>query len=94
MRSQIVLILLKTQLQSSLGESIVIWTTKDCHRRNNYYLYLNNFFILIKCDKIALFLFQLLSTAFEKNSLDLIFYYVDLKKNTDGRLALEALKVP
>ncbi|XP_076077249.1 DDB1- and CUL4-associated factor 1-like [Mytilus galloprovincialis] len=35
---------------------------------------------------------ELLSTAFEKNSLDLIFYYVDLKKNTDGRLALEALK--
>lgn len=35
---------------------------------------------------------ELLSAAFENNALDLIFYYIDLKKNQDGRLALEALK--
>ena len=35
---------------------------------------------------------ELLSAAFENNALDLIFYYIDSKRNPDGRLALEALK--
>lgn len=36
---------------------------------------------------------QLISAAFEHNALDLVFFYMDLKKNADVRLAFEAIKV-
>ena len=36
---------------------------------------------------------QLLSSVFEGRALDLIFFYIDLTKNSDVRLAFEALKV-
>lgn len=37
--------------------------------------------------------FQLIGAAFEHNALDLVFFYMDLKKNADVRLAFEAIKV-
>lgn len=37
--------------------------------------------------------FQLIGAAFERNALDLVFFYMDLKKNADVRLAFEAIKV-
>jgi hypothetical protein len=37
--------------------------------------------------------FQLLSFAFEHRSIELIFSYIDLRKNKDVRLAFDALKV-
>lgn len=36
---------------------------------------------------------QLIGAAFEHNALDLVFFYMDLKKNADVRLAFEAIKV-
>nr|XP_022300005.1 DDB1- and CUL4-associated factor 1-like isoform X2 [Crassostrea virginica] len=35
---------------------------------------------------------ELISAAFEHNALDLVFFYMDLKKNADVRLAFEAIK--
>ncbi|KAK3101991.1 hypothetical protein FSP39_007955 [Pinctada imbricata] len=35
---------------------------------------------------------ELISAAFEYNVLEMIYYYIDLRKNTDVRLAFEALK--
>jgi len=39
-------------------------------------------------------LFQFLPFALEYKAIDLIFEYIDLTKNKDVRLALDALKVP
>jgi hypothetical protein len=36
---------------------------------------------------------QMLSNVFEHNALELIFFYIDMKHNTDVRLAFEALRV-
>lgn len=54
--------------------------------------------LLLCCNQLidlrtALFFFQLLTHMFEHNALELIFYYIDLKKNKDIRLAFEALRV-
>lgn len=38
-------------------------------------------------------LFQLLRSVLEGRAMDVIFYYIDLTKNSDVRLAFEALKV-
>lgn len=35
---------------------------------------------------------ELIGAAFEHNALDLVFFYMDLKKNADVRLAFEAIK--
>lgn len=35
----------------------------------------------------------MIGAAFEHNALDLVFFYMDLKKNADVRLAFEAIKV-
>ena len=37
--------------------------------------------------------FQLLCHVFEQNAMELIFYYIDLSRNRDVRLAFEAHKV-
>lgn len=36
---------------------------------------------------------ELLTHIFEHNAMELIFYYIDLNRNTDARLAFEATKV-
>lgn len=41
----------------------------------------------------CLFVVQLLSHVFDLHVMDLLFYYIDLQKNKDVRLAFEALKV-
>lgn len=54
-------------------------------KKNVYaWLYLIN---KLPCD------LQLIGAAFEHNALDLVFFYMDLKKNADVRLAFEAIKV-
>ena len=43
----------------------------------------NNFFFIV----------QFISVAFEHKSMELVFYYINLKYNKDVRLAFEALRV-
>ena len=38
-------------------------------------------------------LLQLLSHVFDNHAMDLLFWYIDLRQNSDVRLAFEALKV-